>query len=56
VQRCAAARANGASPGLIAVGLFPTVHLLRDRHGVVMDTYGRQPPSLNNVAGLYLDS
>jgi len=53
VQACAAARADGATtPGLIAVALFPTVHLLRDRHGLVMDTYGREPASLNNVAGL----
>jgi hypothetical protein len=26
--------------------------MLRDRHGLRMNTYGREPPSLNNVAGL----
>ena len=34
--------------GLIAVVLFPTVHLLRDRHGLLMNTYGRERPTLNN--------
>jgi len=53
VRAGAAARADGAAaPGLIAVALFPTVHLPRDRHGLVLDTYGRELPSLNNVAGL----
>ena len=53
VQARAAAREVGAAaPGLIAVALFPTVHLPRDRHGLVMNTYGRGLPSLNNVAGL----
>jgi hypothetical protein len=37
---------------LIAIALFPTVHLLRDRHGLLMNTYGRELPSLNNDAGL----
>jgi hypothetical protein len=41
-----------ARQGLIAVALFPTVHLLRDRHGLLMNTYGRELPSLNNEAGL----
>jgi hypothetical protein len=38
--------------GLIAVAFFPTVHLLRDRHGLLMNTYGRESHSLNNEAGL----
>jgi hypothetical protein len=47
------ARVRGAgAPGLIAVAFFPTVHLLRDRHGLLMNTYGRELPSLNNEAGL----
>jgi hypothetical protein len=35
-----------------AVALFPTAHVLRDRQGLLMNTYGRGVPSLNNVAGL----
>jgi hypothetical protein len=51
------ARVRGAgAPGLIAIALFPTVHLLRDRHGLLMNTYGRELPTLNNVPGLDLVS
>jgi hypothetical protein len=47
------ARACGAgAPELIAVAFFPTVHLLRDRHGLLMNTYGRESHSLNNEPGL----
>jgi hypothetical protein len=46
-------RADGAdAPGLIAVALFPTVHMLCDRHGLRMNTYGRELPSLNNEPDL----
>jgi hypothetical protein len=50
--RCGAGAGGAGTPGLIAVALFPTVHLLRDRHGLLMNTYGRELPSLNNEAGL----
>jgi hypothetical protein len=46
------ARGRAGAPGLLAVALFPTVHLLRDRHGLLMNTYGREPHSLNNEPGL----
>jgi hypothetical protein len=51
VQACALAGMQ-ERPGLLAVALFPTVHLLRDRHGLLMNTYGRELPTLNNEAGL----
>jgi hypothetical protein len=38
--------------GLIVIALFPTVHLLRDRHGLLMNTYGRERLTLNNEPGL----
>jgi hypothetical protein len=53
VQACAArARVVRERQGLIAMAFFPTVHLLRDRHGLLMNTYGRESHSLNNEPGL----
>jgi hypothetical protein len=46
-------RTDGAdAPGLIAVALFPTVHMLCGRHGLRMNTYGRELRSLNNEPDL----
>jgi hypothetical protein len=40
--------AGEAWPADACRSAFPTAHLLPGRHGLLMNTYGREPCSLNN--------